>query len=193
MHLNSLLVSASNFASLHSDGLVVSKLPIVYTCVLSHVWLFVNPWTIACPAPLSMGFSRHKYWSEVPFPPPGDFSNPGIEPTSPCLLHGQADSLPLAPPREPKPHLLPNTHAAHVSPSVLRGEEEGQCRWWGKWSRKTDRTEVNKKESHIRKRWMERIMWRTDGSNPSPKDWIGTQTSVTGACDLITVLFSLYI
>ena len=37
MHLNSLLVSASNFASLHSDGLVVSKLPIVYTCVLSHV------------------------------------------------------------------------------------------------------------------------------------------------------------
>lgn len=38
---------------------------------------------------------------------------------------------------------------------------------------------------------MERIVWRTDGSNPSPKDCIWTQTSVTRACDLITVLFSL--
>ena len=36
------------------------------------------PWTVACPAPLSMGFSRHEYWSGLPFPPPGDLPDPGI-------------------------------------------------------------------------------------------------------------------
>ena len=49
------------------------------------------PWTVACQAPLSMGFSRQEYWSELPFPSPGDLPNPGIEPGSPAL---QADSLP---------------------------------------------------------------------------------------------------
>ena len=52
---------------------------------LSHVRLFVTPWTVAHQAPLSMGFSRQEYWSGLPFPSPGDLSNPGIEPTSPAL------------------------------------------------------------------------------------------------------------
>ena len=30
----------------------------------------VTPWTIACQAPLSMGFSRQEYWSGLPFPSP---------------------------------------------------------------------------------------------------------------------------
>ena len=51
----------------------------------------VTPWTIACQAPLSMGFSRQEYWSGSPFPSPGDLANPGIEPRSSAL---QADSLP---------------------------------------------------------------------------------------------------
>ena len=50
-----------------------------------------TPWTAACQAPLSMRFSRQKCWSGLPFPSPGDFPNPGIEPRSPAL---QADSLP---------------------------------------------------------------------------------------------------
>ena len=54
-------------------------------CVLSHVWLFATPWTVACQTPLSMGFSRQEYWSRLPFPPPGDLPNPGIEPTSSAL------------------------------------------------------------------------------------------------------------
>ena len=29
-------------------------------------------WTVACWAPLSMGFSRQEYWSGLPCPPPGD-------------------------------------------------------------------------------------------------------------------------
>ena len=36
----------------------------------SRVWLSVTPWTAACQAPLSMGFSRQEYWSGLPFPSP---------------------------------------------------------------------------------------------------------------------------
>ena len=58
---------------------------------------FVNPWTVAHQAPLSMGFSRPKYWSGLPFPPPRDLPNPGIEPVFPGhLLHWQVDSSPLS-------------------------------------------------------------------------------------------------
>ena len=35
------------------------------------------PWTLACQAPLSMGFSRQGYWTGLPFPSPGDLPNPG--------------------------------------------------------------------------------------------------------------------
>ena len=65
---------------------------------LSHVRLFVTPWTVARQAPLSMGFSRQEYWSELPFPSPGDLLNSGTEPRSPDL---QADSVPSEPPRKP--------------------------------------------------------------------------------------------
>ena len=44
-----------------------------------------NPMTAAHPAPLSMGFSRHAYWSGLPSPPPGDFPNPGTESVLPVL------------------------------------------------------------------------------------------------------------
>ena len=50
-------------------------------------------WTVAHQAPLSIGFSRQKYWSGLPFPYPGDLPNPGINFTSPTL---QVDSLPLS-------------------------------------------------------------------------------------------------
>ena len=52
---------------------------------LSHVRLFVTPWTVAYWAPLSMGFSRQEYWSGQPFPSPGELSDPGIEPGSPAF------------------------------------------------------------------------------------------------------------
>ena len=54
-------------------------------CVLSHVWLSVTLWTVALQAPLTMEFYRQEYWSEFPFPPPGDLPSPGIEQTSPAL------------------------------------------------------------------------------------------------------------
>ena len=49
---------------------------------------FATPWTTACQAPLSMGFSRQDYWSGLPCPPPEDLPDPGIEPTSPALAGG---------------------------------------------------------------------------------------------------------
>ena len=58
---------------------------------LSRVQLFVNQWTVARQAPLSMRFSRQDYWSGLPFPSPGDLPEPDSEPVSPAL---QADSLP---------------------------------------------------------------------------------------------------
>ena len=48
--------------------------------MLSRVRLFVTLWTVAHQAPLSMGFSRQEYWSGLPFPPPGDLPEPGMEP-----------------------------------------------------------------------------------------------------------------
>ena len=49
-----------------------------------------TPWTVARPAPLSMGFPRQEYWSGLPFPFPGDLPNREIKPRSPAL---QAVSL----------------------------------------------------------------------------------------------------
>ena len=71
---------------------------------LSHVQRFATPRTEAHQAPLSMGFSRQEYWSELPFPSPGDLPDPEIEPRSPAL---QADSLLSEPPRKPHSMLYP--------------------------------------------------------------------------------------
>ena len=62
---------------------------------LSRVQLFVTPWTVDHQASPSMEFSRHEYWSGLPFPSPEDLSDPGIESGSPAL---QADALPSEPP-----------------------------------------------------------------------------------------------
>ena len=55
----------------------------VHVCMLSCVWLFVTPWTVACQAPLSTGFSRQEYWSGLPFASPGTVLSQG---SNPCLL-----------------------------------------------------------------------------------------------------------
>ena len=44
--------------------------------------------TAAHPAPLSMGFSRHAYWSGLPSPSPGDFPKPGTESVLPVCIAG---------------------------------------------------------------------------------------------------------
>ena len=53
-----------------------------HTCVLSlqSCLTLCDLWTVPPQAPLSMGFSRQKYWGGLPCPPPGDLPDPGIEP-----------------------------------------------------------------------------------------------------------------
>ena len=70
----------------------------MHACMLncfSHVRLCANLWTVACEAPLSMGFSRREYWSGLLCPPPGDLPDAGIELHLLRLLHWQVGSLPL--------------------------------------------------------------------------------------------------
>ena len=57
-----------------------------------------NPWTVALPASLTLGFSRQEYWSGLPCPPPGDLPDLGTEAGCPAL---QADSLPIELPVKP--------------------------------------------------------------------------------------------
>ena len=59
---------------------------------------FVTLWTVALQAPLSMAFPRQEYWSGLPFPPPGDLPDPGIEPMSPALVGGFFTAEPLGKP-----------------------------------------------------------------------------------------------
>ena len=67
----------------------------------------MTQWSVACQAPLSTGFSSQEHWSGLPYPPPGDLLDPGIELESPAL---QADSLPAELPGKPNagdPGLIP--------------------------------------------------------------------------------------
>ena len=74
------------------------SLPVLRCLVSQSCPTFANPMDCSLPAPLFKGFTRQKYWSGLPCPPPGDLPNPGTEPRSPAL---QADSLPLEPPGKP--------------------------------------------------------------------------------------------
>ena len=73
------------------SGLLVLDSESVSSLVMSE---FANPWTVACQAPLSMGFSRQEYWPRVRFPSLGDLPYPGIKTRSPEL---RVDSLPSEP------------------------------------------------------------------------------------------------
>ena len=70
---------------------------ILYVCMgaksLQSYPTLCDPRTVTCQAPLSMGFSRQKYWSGLPFLSPGDLPYTGIKSV---LLHWQGDSLPLS-------------------------------------------------------------------------------------------------
>ena len=95
-HNHCFLLSGSSNCLVHSVGYtLLSYLQwsvSLHVCVLSHfshVQLFATAWTLAHRAPLSMGFSRHGYWSGLPCPPPGDLPDPGIKPISQVSCIGQ--------------------------------------------------------------------------------------------------------
>ena len=49
---------------------------------------FATLWTVACQTSVSMGFPGQEYWSGLPFPPPGDLPDLGMEPAFPALAGG---------------------------------------------------------------------------------------------------------
>ena len=56
----------------------------IHACSVSRLCLtLLTPWTVARQAPLFMSFSRQEYQSGLPFPSPGELSDPGTEPPSP--------------------------------------------------------------------------------------------------------------
>ena len=71
---------------------------IIVVQLLSRVQLPTTPWTVARKAPLSLGFPRQEYWIGLPFPPPGDLPDPGMEPTFPALAGGFFTSKPSGKP-----------------------------------------------------------------------------------------------
>ena len=90
----------------------------------SHAWLLATLWIVAPPpVPLFMGFSRQEYWSGLPWPPPGDLPNPGIEPTSPLSPALQADSLQLSLVEECSPPNLLQLHSGQQNQE--KGVTEG--------------------------------------------------------------------
>ena len=60
-----------------------------------------DPKNCSPQAPLSVGFSRHEYWSGLPCPPPGVFPTQGSNLQLSSLLHWQVGSLPPEPPGKP--------------------------------------------------------------------------------------------
>ena len=65
--------------SMTTSNITLWKLVRNVDVVLSHIRLFVSPWTLAHQALLSMEISSQEYWSRLPFPTPGDLPNPGIK------------------------------------------------------------------------------------------------------------------
>ena len=99
LHLNWWILSKRNYPPAYEWS------EVKWSESLSRVQLFATPWTVAHQAPLSMGFSRQEYWSGLPFPSPGDLSDPGIKPRSPAL---QVDALTSEPPGKhmSRPYLI---------------------------------------------------------------------------------------
>ena len=80
---------------------IVRYMQLVVKCVhvrmLSCVRLFATPWTVAHEAHLSMELYRQDYWSGLPFPPPEDLPDPGMEAASSVFPALSVNSLPLNP------------------------------------------------------------------------------------------------
>ena len=81
------------------SGSPSSVLSTGHSCMLScfsRVPFYVTPLTSAPQAPLSIGFFRQEHWSGLPWSPPGDLPDPGIELVSRTAFALQADSLSLS-------------------------------------------------------------------------------------------------
>ena len=141
------ILSRSNWKRINSQAHLLTWQLEGCMCTLScfsHVPVFVTLSTVTHQAPLSMGFSRHKYWSGLPCPPPGNRPNPGIElPSlmSPALAEG---SLLLAPPGKPSWE-----DAGLFSRSLSRAPHQGCFTTWALTSSGVSHPTNNKRASKV--------------------------------------------
>ena len=130
------------FISLFYNTHIINKeniYPVIHkmcACALSHVRL-CDPWTVAHQAPLPMEFSGRNTGVGCRFLLRGIFPTQGSKTHLLCLLHWQADSLPLLPLGSPIYKILINRRRQwHSTPVLLPGKFHGQrtlvgCRLWG--------------------------------------------------------------
>ena len=95
-------LSSSSSSSPQMNGFPTLRVLSCFNCV----WLFETLWTITCQTLLSMGFSRQEYWNGLPWPPPGELPDLGIEPMSPVPPPLQADSSTAEPSEQIFHHYL---------------------------------------------------------------------------------------
>ena len=141
LHLRSSGIRSQRLGTPDLEGLHSSQIPghfreaqsllCVVVCVLSHVWFFGTPWTVACQSPLSIEFSRQEYWSGLPCPLPGDLPDPGVEPmslASPALAGG---FLPLCHLGSPQSQLLPwKPVSSHWDCRIPGSARQPRCWLW---------------------------------------------------------------
>jgi len=134
------------FISHWGQGYWSSASPKVKMKSLSHVWLFVTPWTVAYQAPPSTGFSRQEYWSGLSFPSPRDLPdpvNPGLlhcRQTLYCLSH-QGSQLPL------RREVIPSAEGSAQSTTqlwALSNQSWPPRQWVPRSCRDTEVTQQNK-------------------------------------------------
>ena len=163
------------------------------TCMLScfgRVWLFATLWTVACQAPLFMGFSRQEYWSGLPCPTPGDLLDPGIEPESLISPSLPGDSLPLAPPGKPPKPSYPRKfpggpvfrtlclHYRTVGGTGLipgQGTKIPHAVWFSQERKKQRKKEKTSCPQHMKIKWniSYRWMWKRPENKRNPwRNWI---------------------
>ena len=97
--------------------IIVKRNHVYVLSYFSHAQLFATSWTVACQAPLPMGFSRQEYWRKLPFPSLGDLPNPGIEPVFSCGSCIAGRFFTTEPPGKPK-----RNHDQNVSGIVFLWE-----------------------------------------------------------------------
>ena len=119
----------------------------------------VIPWTLTHQAPMYLGFSRQKYWSGLPFPSPGGFSDPGIKLVSPSLagrfFTTEPPGKPLffryhppySSPEQPSwPEAMTSLISSRCYPNGARGGISLSCHHW---KPKTGCVKVTAVEPHV--------------------------------------------
>ena len=117
----------------------------LHVCMVSFVQLFATPWTVGSSV---YGISQAEYCSGLPFPPPGDLPNPGIEPTSPALAGAFFTTEPPGKPHKESNQIL-RTFKRNIPSPISPMQHSQQCLGHWAWDHKTH-LKPNKKPIPLR-------------------------------------------